>query len=99
MPVAQVPIENVEMRKDTHLVSDNITLVSYIVTVYVKDAAAAAAVTARLTDTAALKTAFISAVLFLAPRLIMCVCVREPPITMTTLPLSLHTESQRLRGG
>jgi hypothetical protein len=68
-----VTIENVEMRKDTHLVSDNITLVSYIVTVYVKDVAAAVAVTTRLTDTAVLKTAFIAAVLPPAPRPIMCV--------------------------
>jgi hypothetical protein len=67
-------MENVEMRKDTNLVSDNITLVSYIVTVYVKDAAAAAAVTTRLTDTTALKTAFIAAVLLPSPRPIMCVC-------------------------
>jgi hypothetical protein len=68
-----VTIENVEMSKDSHLVSYTITLVSYIVTVYVKDAAAAAAVTTRLTDTAALKTAFIAAVLCTAPRPIMCV--------------------------
>jgi hypothetical protein len=75
LPVAQVPIENVEMRKDAHLVADNITLFSYTVTVYVKDAAGAAAVTTRLTDTAALKAAFIAAVRFPAPRPIMCVCV------------------------
>ena len=73
LTVAQVPIENVEMRKDAHQVSDTITLVSYIVTVYVKDAAAAVAGTTRLTDTAALKTAFIAAVLLPAPRPIMCV--------------------------
>jgi hypothetical protein len=92
-------MENVEMYKDTHLVSDTITLVSYMVTVYVKDAAAAAAVTTRLTDTAALKTAFIAAVLLPAPRPIMSVRERAPPSTLTTLPLSLHTGSQRLRGG
>jgi hypothetical protein len=66
-------MEDVEMRKDAHLVSDSISLVSYIVTVYVKDAAAAVAVTTRLTDTAALRTAFIAAVLLPAPRPIMCV--------------------------
>jgi hypothetical protein len=77
LPVAQVPLENVEIRKDAHLVSDNITLVSYIVTVYVKDSVGAAAVTTRLTDTAALKTAFITVVLFPAPRPIMCVCMCE----------------------
>jgi hypothetical protein len=66
-------MENVEMRKDAHLVSDTITFVSYIVTVYVKDAAAAVAVTTRLTDTAALKMAFIAAVLLPAPCRIMCV--------------------------
>jgi len=92
-------MENVEMRKDAHLVSDTITLVSYIVTVYVKDAAAAAAVTTRLTDTAALKTAFIAAVLPPAPRPIMCVRERARPSTLTPLPWSLHTGSQRLRGG
>jgi hypothetical protein len=78
LPVAQVPIENVEMTKDAHLVSYNITLVSYIVTVYVKDAAAAAAVTTRLTDTAALKTAFIETVLVPLPAP-LCVCVRARP--------------------
>ncbi len=80
LPVAQVPIENVEMRKDTHLLSDTITLVSYIVTVYVKDAAAAAAVTTRLTDTAALKTAFIATVLLPAPRTIVREGERERPL-------------------
>ncbi len=93
MPVAQVRMENVEMRKDTYQVSDNITLVSYIVTVYVDDAAAAVAVTTRLTDTAGLKTAFIAAVLFPTPRPIVCVCVRARPSTLTPLPLSLHRVS------
>ena len=58
---------------------DTIKLVSYIVTVYVKDAAGAAAVTTRLTDTAALKAAFIAAVLVPAARPIMCVCVPRAP--------------------
>ncbi len=86
------------MRKDAHLVADTITLVSYIVTVYVKDAAGAVAVTTRLTDTAALKAAFIAAVLVPLPAL-LCVCVRARPSTLTPLPLSLHTGSQRLNGG
>ncbi len=89
-----MPIENVEMRKDTHLVSDTITLVSYTVTVYVKDAAGAVAVTTRLTDTAALKTAFIAVVLLPAPRPIMCVSARAaqhadvPPLVPSTQGLN-----------
>ena len=78
LPEEQVPIENVEMTKDAHLVSYNITMVSYIVTVYVKDTSADVVVTTRLTDTVALKIAFIETVLVPLPAPV-CVCMRARP--------------------
>jgi len=65
---AGVPIENVEIAQDTR------RAVSYSVTVFVKDSAAATAVMTKLSDTAALKSALKAAVPH--PRTIVCVlCV------------------------
>jgi hypothetical protein len=54
-----VPKENVELNKDARRENK----VSYSITVYVKDAAAAAAVKNKLSDASAIKTALIAAVL------------------------------------
>jgi hypothetical protein len=62
---AGVPIENVEIAQDTR------RAVSYSVTVFVKDSAAATAVMTKLSDTAALKSALKAAVP--DPRTIVCV--------------------------
>ncbi len=64
---AGVPIENVEIAQDTR------RAVSYSVTVFVQDSAAATAVMTKLSDTAALKSALKAAVP--DPRTIVCVCV------------------------
>ncbi len=70
---AGVPIENVEMSKDTRRQSK----VSYAVTVYVKDAAAAEAVKAKLLDPSVIKSALIAAVLRPDPHLTnVLVCAR-----------------------
>jgi hypothetical protein len=61
-----VPIENVEMTQVRRAVS-------YTVTVFVKDSAAANAVMTKLSDTSALKTALKTAVP--DPRTCVCVCV------------------------
>jgi hypothetical protein len=74
---AGVHIENVEMSKDTRRQSK----VSYVVTVYVKDAAAAEAVKAKLMDPAVIKSALIAAVLRPDPHPtnVLSVCARSPP--------------------
>ncbi len=62
-----VPIENVEIIQDAR------RAVSYTITVFVKDSAAATAVMTKLSDTAALKGALKASVP--DPRTVVCVCV------------------------
>jgi hypothetical protein len=66
---AGVPRENVEMVQDAR------RAVSYTVTVFVKDSAAAKAVFTKLSDTAALKSALKAAVPDLRIILCFCLCV------------------------
>ena len=75
-----VPIENVEMAQDAR------RAVSYTVTVFVKDPAAAKSVMAKLSDTAALKGALKAAVP--DPRTSVCVCVCVLGTRTNTPPLS-----------
>ena len=65
---AGVPVENVEMSKDARRQSK----VSYSVTVYVKDAAAAQAVSTKLSNPDVVKAALIAAVLHHDPHPTVC---------------------------
>ncbi len=91
---AEVPVENVELSKGARRQSK----VSYSVTVYVKDAAAAAAVSNKLSDPAVVKSALIAAVLLPdhTPLVRLCVCTRRGPSTVTP-PFVPPAGSARLR--
>ena len=89
---AGVPVENVEMSKDARRQSK----VSYSVTVYVKDAAAAAAVSNKLSDPAVVKSALIAAVLRPDPTPLVCLCVCVHTCTVTP-PFVPPAGSARLR--
>jgi hypothetical protein len=90
---AGVPKENVELTKDARRQNK----VTYSITVYVKDAAAAAAVKNKLSDPSAIKAALIAAVLGPDPHpASVFVCVQAPS-TLTPLPLSRSAGSARRR--
>jgi hypothetical protein len=89
---AGVSKENVELTKDARRQNK----VTYSITVYVKDAAAAAAVKNKLSDPSAIKAALIAAVLGPDPHpASVFVCVHAP--TLTPLPLSRPAGSARRR--
>ena len=78
---AGVPVENVEICKDGQSIG------THSITVYVKDAATAAAVSSKLSDPAVIESALISVVLSPDPHpSSLCMCAR--PSTLTP-PLSL----------
>ena len=67
---AGVPVESVQISKDGQSQG------SYTITVYVKDAATAAAVSNKLSDSAVLEAALTSVVLYRPPPHCVCVCAR-----------------------
>jgi hypothetical protein len=91
---AGVPVESVQISKDGQSKG------SYSITVYVKDAATAAAVSNKLSDPALLESALTSVVLYRSPPKCVCVCARAqascdaPPLS---LPQGVPVKSSPVR--